>query len=157
MTPTENPFNPADPLRHHLWERHIRADIDAFIAGDWGAVAGDFDEAAFQAIDAGFSPDPADWTIGFPTLAAYRDRWLEMSAQTRATADPDRLRDAMFAGVRLARIDVYDGDMAILHKVFDGVTPLKDGQEDPYAWQSVFTLRLREGAWKITSFVGYMA
>ncbi len=138
MTPTENPFDPADPLRHHLWERHIRADIDAFIAGDWDAVAVDFDEAAFQAIDAGFSPDPADWTIGFPTLAAYRDRWLEMSAETRATADPDRLRDAMFAGVRLAR-------------------PLKDGQEDPYAWQSVFTLRLREGAWKITSFVGYMA
>ncbi len=156
MKPTDNPFDPLDATRHALWERHIRADIDGFIAGNWDAVAPDFDETAFQAIDAHFSPDPAAWTIGFPNLAAYRDRWLEMSEETRAKADPAKLRDAMFAGARIARIDFHDGDAAIMHKVFDGVTPLKDGSEEHYAWQSVFTLRRRGAVWKIVSFVGYM-
>ena len=134
----------------------MRADIDAFIAGDWSAVAEDFDAQAFQAIDAGFSTDPADWTIGFPNLDAYRDRWLEMSADTRSKADPARLREAMFRGARIARIDFYDGGTAILHKVFDGATPLMDGSEEAYAWQSVFTLRRADAGWKIVSFVGYM-
>lgn len=156
MKPSDNPFDPADATRHALWERHMRIDIDAFIAGDWSAVEDDFDADVFQAIDAAHSTNPADWTIGFPNLAAYRDRWLEMSARTKAIADPEKLRDAMFAGARLARIDFYGEDMAILHKVFDGKTPLKDGTEQPYGWQSVFTLRRKGDQWKILSFVGYM-
>ncbi len=156
MRPCDNPFDPADAVRHALWERHMRVDIDAFITGDWSAVEDDFDAEVFYALDAGYSDDPANWTVGFPDLATYRDRWLEMSAQTRAQADPTRLRDAMFAGARIARIDFYGPDNAILHKVFDGRMPFRDGGEEPYGWQSVFTLKRRAEGWKIVSFIGYM-
>lgn len=153
----DNPFAPEDTERHAMWETHMRADIDAFIAADWDAVAGDFDAERFFAIDAGFSDDPTDWTVGFPNLATYRDTWLRMSAETRQKADKQKLRQALFDGAKIKRIDFYEGDTAILHKVFDGCLPLKNGSEEPYGWQSVFTLRKIGSAWKVTSFVGYMS
>lgn len=151
-----NPFPASDPLRHALWETHMRQDIEAFLRGDWEAVAGDFDEQSFVAIDAGRQADPAQWTIGFPSLAAYRDTWLRMSAETIAKADPEKLKAAMFAGARIARIDFYGPDTALLHKRFNGLLPLRDGGEEPYSWQSVFTLRNTAAGWKIVSFVGYL-
>ena len=156
MRPFDNPFARADADRHALWEAHMRVDIDAFIAADWDAVARDFDAANFIAIDAGYSRDPADWRVGFANLAAYRDSWLRMSAETRQKADMQRLRRALFAGAKIRRIDFYADDTAILHKVFNGRLPLKGGGEEPYRWQSVFTLRKRDGLWKVVSFVGYM-
>ncbi|MEQ5871626.1 hypothetical protein J4E08_17230 [Sagittula sp. NFXS13] len=156
MKPTENPFTVDDGERHAIWEAHMRVDIDAFIAGDWKAVAQDFDAERFMAFDAHHSHDPAEWSIGFPDLAAYRDTWLRMSAETRDRADPDRLRDAMFAGARVKRIEFQNDTTAILHKVFNGSTPLKGGSEEPYGWQSVFSLRKADGRWKVCSFVGYM-
>ena len=156
MTSFDNPFAPDDVDRHYLWDRHMRADIEAFLAGDWSAVAGDFDAENFFALDAGFFDDPANWRMGFPTLAAYRDRWLQMSALTRERADPEKLRHAMYAGAKIARIDFEGENAAILHKVFDGALPLRDGTLEPYGWQSVFTLRRRDGQWRIVSFVGYL-
>lgn len=157
MSPFDNPFGPDDPVRRALWEAHMRVDIDAFIAGDWDAVADDFDAATFMAMDAHFSSDPAAWTIGFPDLASYRATWLRMSVETLEKADRQRLRAALFAGARIKRIDFSGNDTAILHKVFDGRLPLKHGGEEAYAWQSVFTLRKLADTWKVTSFVGYMA
>ena len=156
MKPDQNPFSPEDTDRHQLWDAHIRNDIEAFLRSDWQAVAGDFDEAAFVALDAGRDPDPVKWQIGFPTLAHYRDVWLRQSEVTRDRADPEKLRDAMYAGVRLARIDFYPGGRALLHKQFDGHLPLKDGTTEPYGWQSLFTLRKGNDGWKIISFVGYL-
>ena len=77
-------------------------------------------------------------------------------AETRQKADMQRLRRALFAGAKIRRIDFYADDTAILHKVFNGRLPLKGGGEEPYRWQSVFTLRKRDGLWKVVSFVGYM-
>ncbi len=134
----------------------MRNDIDAFLRGDWSAVANDFDAERFIALDAGGSADPRDWTVGFPNLDAYRASWLEQSLQTRAKADPERLRAALFSGARIARIEFSNGNTAILHKVFDGQLPLRDGTEEPYGWQSVFTLQKAGGSWKIVNFVGYL-
>ncbi|NIZ11899.1 hypothetical protein [Phaeobacter sp. HF9A] len=156
MSPFDNPFPASDAQRRSLWEAHMRIDIDAFIAGDWDAVAPYFDAERFIALDAGGAQTPADWTIGFPDLAAYRTSWLEQSQQTLAKADPEQLRQALFSGAEIARIDFYGGDTAILHKVFDGKLPLRDGSHEPYSWQSVFTLRKSGGDWKIVSFVGYL-
>lgn len=153
--PAQNPFPATDALRHLLWERHIRTDIDAFIAGDWAQVADDFDADRFCALDARHRSDPAQWTVGFPDLAAYRDAWLEQSRITRDRADPARLRAALLSGARLARVE-RNGDTLMMHKVFDGALPLRDDTVEPYGWQSLFTLRRTAGAWKIVSFVGYL-
>ena len=157
MNPFDNPFPKTDKERHALWEAHMRVDIDAFIAGDWDAVADDFDASSFCALHGNNSDNPADWTIGFPNLSAYRDTWLRMSDETKRKANPDLLRKALFSGARIQRLDFFDGDTAIIHKVFDGRLPLKDGGSEPYSWQSVFTLRKLDQKWKVVSFVGYMA
>ena len=156
MTPDLNPFPAEDAERHALWQAHMFNDIEAFLRADWDAVKGDFDAETFMAIDARFQADPALWQIGFPDLDAYRRTWLHQAEVTRAKADPARVRDALFRGARISRIDFGEGGTALLHKVFDGALPLKDGSTETYGWQSVFTLRKRDGAWKIQSFVGYI-
>ncbi len=154
--PAQNPFPTSDTLRHALWEQHIKVDIDAFIAGDWSRVADDFDDDRFFALDAKRHSDPARWQVGFPDLAAYRDQWLKQSAVTREKADPAKLRHALLSGAKLARVDQTGDDMLLMHKVFNGALPLRDGSLEPYGWQSLFTLRRSGTAWKIVSFVGYL-
>ncbi|WP_299356486.1 hypothetical protein [uncultured Shimia sp.] len=156
MSYDDNPFSHEDPERHALWEAHMRNDIDAFLRSDWDAVAKDFDADTFMAIDAAFDSDPQKWTIGFPSLSSYRDTWLKMSAETLAKADPDKLRQAMFQGANIVRIDFFENETVLLHKRFDGQLPLRDGTQEPYGWQSVFTLRKICEQWKIVYFVGYM-
>jgi hypothetical protein len=156
MRPDQNPFPPEDAERHALWQAHMFNDIEAFLRADWDAVKDDFDAETFVAIDARFQSDPALWQVGFPDLDAYRRAWLHQAGVTAQKADPDRLREALFRGARIARIDFFEKGTAILHKVFDGQLPLRNGDTEAYAWQSVFTLRKRDGAWKIQSFVGYI-
>lgn len=155
-SPAENPYPASDALRHALWEQHIKTDIDAFIAGDWSRVAADFDAARFCALDAGRSADPADWTVGFPTLEAYKNTWLAQSKVTKERADPALLRDALLAGASLAKVTQTGPDALVMLKSFDGALPLKDGTFEPYGWQSLFTLRLVQQDWKIVSFIGYL-
>lgn len=154
--PAENPFPATDALRHALWEQHIKTDIDAFIAGDWSQVAADFDADRFCALDAGRSANPADWTVGFPTLEAYKNTWLAQSKVTRERADPAVLRDALLSGASLAKVTQTGLDALVMLKSFDGALPLKDGTSEPYGWQSLFTLRRVQQDWKIVSFIGYL-
>ena len=32
-----------EPDRHYIWQRLIVVDTDAFVAGDWSMIEGDFD------------------------------------------------------------------------------------------------------------------
>lgn len=154
--PAENPFPSSDTLRHALWEQHIKTDIDAFIAGDWSQVAADFDADRFCALDAGRSANPVDWTVGFPTLEAYKNTWLAQSKVTRERADPAVLRNALLSGASLAKVTQTGPDALVMLKSFDGALPLKDGTSEPYGWQSLFTLRRVQQDWKIVSFIGYL-
>src|SRR5207237_60767 len=77
---TVNPFDPAaDPDRHALWDRLVAADSEAFVRGDWSAIEGDFDAENFEGIRCFGSTNPDDWRVAFPTLASYRESWLESS------------------------------------------------------------------------------
>lgn len=143
-------------LHAHFHDRHIRADIESFLAQDWSQVAEDFDAARFIALNANGSNDPAAWTIAYPDLDAYRDDWLRQSRETIARADPALLRDALFAGAKLAQLRQTTPGVALMLKTFNGTLPLRDGGSEPYSWQSLFTLHLQGDAWKITSFVGYL-
>lgn len=152
--PTVNPF-PNDPDRSAIWTMLVERDIDAFIAGDWSMVAGDFIEPGFLGINAARSSNPDTWRIGFPSLADYRDEWLRQAAATKATAFAEDPRLAIFRATNLLHIDLT-GDIAVAHKKFDGTIAKADGTSDMLNWQTLYFCRKVEGLWKLTGFVGYM-
>ncbi|HEY1379593.1 MAG TPA: hypothetical protein VGF55_22505 [Gemmataceae bacterium] len=152
-----SPFDPAaDPDRHALWQRLVAADSDAFVAGDWAAIEGDFDAENFEGVRCGHSTDPADWRIAFPTLASYRDSWLEQSRQFVARRFVGLThRQGIYARTHLTRIDLA-GDRALCHKQFFGDLPLADGTLLTGRRQTLYRAHRRRGVWKVVGFLGQL-
>jgi hypothetical protein len=152
-----NPFNAVeDPDRHYLWERMVRVDSEAFVAGDWADVEADFDADQFEGLRCGQSTDPAGWQIAFPTLANYRDNWLDLSRQFLARQFLGLThRQAIFARTHLTRIDIA-GDRALCHKRFFGDLPLADGTMLTGARQTLYRAHRRAGVWKVVGFLGQL-
>jgi hypothetical protein len=156
-TPMTNPFDPtADPDRHHIWQRLIAADSDAFAAGDWPSIEHDFDAKSFEGIRCHNSTNPDDWEIAFPTLASYRDSWLA-AARDFATKRFVGLtnREAVYARTRLDRIDL-NGDRALCHKKFSGDMKLLDGTTHAGSRQTLYRLHRRGSGWNIVGFLGFL-
>ena len=152
----DNPFPEGDADRHALWEMLVRRDIDAFIAGDWSMVEGDFLSQEFFGMHAHFMANPDSWRLQFPTLETYRDEWLRQSAETAATKFGEPLRDALFRITNLRDIDV-NGDRAVLHKKFDGTVARQDGSHERLRWQTLYFCRRAGAAWKIGGIRGIFA
>ena len=152
-----NPFDATrDPDRHHLWQRLIAADSDAFAAGDWAAIEGDFDAASFEGVRCHNSTNPDDWEIAFPTLAGYRDSWLAAAgefAKKRFVGLTNR--EAVYARTRLDRIDI-NGDRALCHKKFSGDLKLADGSLHSGTRQTLYRVHRIGGAWRIVGFLGFL-
>lgn len=155
MNRAANPFPPGDPDRHYLWDMLVERDIEAFVAGDWGLVAGDFVAAGFQAIDAGLRDRPDSWRLKYPTLDAYRDDWLKQSQATTSRADAEAVRSGLHDATSLRDIEIA-GDSALAHKRFDGQIRLRDGSNEVLRWQTLYSCRKFDEVWKITGFVGYL-
>ena len=155
--PMTNPFHAKrDVDRHHIWQRLIAADSDAFAAQDWAAIEGDFDPDHFEGIRCHHSANPDDWKVAFPTLASYRDSWLT-AARNFATKSFVGLtnREAVYARTRLDRIDLA-GDRALCHKTFSGDLKLVDGTMHTGSSQTLYRLHRQRGAWKIVGFLGFL-
>ena len=152
-----NPFDPdRDPERHHIWQRLIFADSQAFAAGDWEMIADDFDAEHFEGIRCGLSSNPDDWHIAFATLEAYRDQWLAASREFRAKRFVGLTPlDALLRRCRIDRIDIA-GDRAIAHKRFSGAVPLVDGSALSGSRQTLYRLHRRPNGWKIVGFLGQL-
>lgn len=156
-----NPFDAStDAERHAIWDRLVRADCEAFVAGDWSMIEGDFDANNFEGIRCGNSANPADWQLAFPDLASYRDSWLAASKQFvgRRFAHGTTPRDAIFVRTHLNEIDIA-GDRALCRKKFHGVVPLVDGSAISDARQTVFRLHRRADSpwgWRIVGFLGQL-
>src|SRR6185312_7255567 len=130
---TTNPF-PHGTERHEIWDMLVRRDIEAFVAGDWDATAPDFLADGFMGVDGGGKRNPDSWRLGFGSLDAYRDSWLEQSRDYLATmVDPS---GALFAATTLRDIDI-SGNTAVAHKKFDGTALRKDGSRQVMDWQSL--------------------
>ena len=154
------PTNPFDPTtnadRHYIWDRLIRADTEAFAAGDWSMIEGDFDAAHFEGIRCHHSIDPDDWTVVFPRLEYYRDSWLDSSRAFRANKFLNLTHaEAIYRRCRLDRIDLLE-DRALAHKKFSGEVPLADGSTLSGSRQTLYRLHRIEGRWKIVGFLGQL-
>jgi len=149
-----NPFT-HDKDRAAIWDMLVPRDIDAFLAGDWDMVDGDFIAKGFFGLHAHKAHNPDAWTMAFPTLAAYRDEWLRQSRDTAATRYAEPLRPALFRATHLDVIELA-GNRAVAHKKFDGTIARADGGIDRLDWQTLYFAAKTERGWKLTSFVGYM-
>src|SRR5262245_49331641 len=152
-----NPFDPfADRERHSLWERVIVADSEAFLAGDWSAIEGDFDADQFEGIRCYESTHAEAWRITFPTLESYRQSWLEASRQFRGRRFAGLThRQALYARTHLTQIEI-SGKRALCHKRFFGDLPLEDGTMLTASRQTLYRLHRRSASWKIVGFLGQL-
>ncbi len=154
MSLFDNPFQ-NDPDRRYIWDMLVHRDIDAFIAGDWSMVDGDFVREGFLGLDAKGSDNPDTWCVSFPTLEVYRDEWLRQSAETAKIAFAEDLRTGIFRATNLLHIEVT-GNIAVAHKKFDGTIAKSDGTKDVLNWQTLYFVRKVGEVWKLTGFIGYM-
>ena len=156
-----NPFDASsDSERHAIWDRLVRADCEAFVAGDWSMIEDDFDAEHFEGIRCQNSPSPSDWQLAFPDLPSYRDSWLVASKQFigRELAKGMTPRDAIFARTHLNDIGIAR-DRALCRKTFHGVVPLADGSTLSDARQTLFRLHRRADSpwgWRIVGFLGQL-
>jgi hypothetical protein len=157
MDPFTNPFDKdADAERHHIWQRLLAADCEAFIAGDWSMIAGDFDAHQFEGIRCANSRNPDDWRIVFARLEDYKNSWLAASREFRAKQFAGLTpRDALYRRTRLTQIDIA-GDRALCHKKFSGSVPLAGGSSLTGNRQTLYRLHRIRGVWKVVGFLGQL-
>ncbi len=151
---TANPFL-NDPDRYAIWEMLVTRDIAAFVAQDWEQVAGDFIEPGFWGLDARFRANPDSWQLSFPTLASYREAWLEQAHANAGRITPVKLSEALMDATTLRDIELK-GESAVAHKKFDGELRFDDGSVETLRWQTLYHCRKVAGEWKIAGFVGYL-
>jgi hypothetical protein len=152
-----NPFDKQhDSDRHTIWHMLVEADSDAFVAGDWSLIEPDFDSGSFEGMRAMNSPNPDQWKIVFPTLAGYRESWLEASREWRKKKFVSHTqREAVYARTRLTQIDIA-GERALAHKKFLGDLKLEDGSVLSGSRQTLYRLHRQGGRWKIVGFIGQL-
>ncbi|MCH2058741.1 MAG: RidA family protein [Thalassotalea sp.] len=155
QTTYNNPFSPENSDRHAIWEMLVKRDIQAFVQQNWSMVADDFLEQGFMGIGAHKLDNPDSWTLAYPTLAAYRDDWLNQAkvfAQTNWDCDAEQ---ALHDMTNMRDIEIA-GNSALLHKKFDGEIAKKDGSKTQFKFQTLYRCLKVEGQWKIAGFTGYM-
>ncbi len=155
MQPHQNTFH-ADHERSAIWDMLVTRDIAAYVGQNWAMVADDFIEDGFTGIHAHKSPNPDEWTLAFPSLAAYREEWLRQAAESSATKFAEPLGEGILRATSIGQIEI-NGESAVAHKKFDGKIALADGSFDVLNWQTLYFCRRQGGRWKISGFVGYMA
>ena len=154
MSLYNNPF-PNDPDRRTIWEMLVERDIRAFVAQDWSMVADDFIADGFMGIDGRGLSNPDGWQISFPTLEVYRDEWLSQANITAETEFAEDLEPALIRATTLRDIEIA-GDLALIHKKFDGSVAKKGGGSVVLNWQTLYYCRKVAGDWKVTGFTGYL-
>jgi len=106
-------------------------------------------------IGAHLSDNPDSWSLAYPTLAAYRDDWLN---QAKDFADSDwdcNAEQALHDMTNMRDIEIV-GESALLHKKFDGTILRKDGSKLALKFQTLYRCMKVDGQWKIAGFTGYM-
>jgi len=150
-----NPFEKEDSNRYEIWEKVVRVDIDAFLAQDWTMCEDDFIEENFMGINAKKSSNPDTWDMTYESLDEYKNDWLNQAKDFASNEYKDDKRKALFNATTLRDIQIK-GDMALLHKKFDGSITKEDGSVELINWQTLYKMKKDNGSWKIFGFVGYM-
>ncbi len=88
-------------------------------------------------------------------MTAYKEDWLN---QSRDFLKLEFLCDSLkvlFESTKLSKIKIH-GDIALVHKEFNGTFEVKGAYSIVLDLISLCTLRKYDSDWKIISFVGYL-
>lgn len=150
-----NPFPASDPDRHAIWEMLVSRDIEAFVNADWSLVQDDFVPETFLGINGNGTDNPDHWSPLFADLETYRDEWLRQAEESAKTEYAEDRQAAIHRNTVLRDIDIV-GEVALVHKKFEGTIARADGGKDVMNWQTLYYCRKVDGHWKITGFTGYL-
>lgn len=138
-----------------IWNILMYNDFYAFCKGDWEMVQNDFEEKEFYAIQGNKTNYKTGWSLQYNSLAAYKEDWLNQSKdflQREFLCDPLKV---LFESTKLSKIEIQ-GELALVHKEFNGTFGVKAAEPIVLDWISLFTLRKYGADWKIISFLGYL-
>ena len=138
-----------------IWNILIYNDFQAFCKGDWDMVHDDFEEKSFYAIHGRRTNNKFDWGLQYDSLAAYKEDWLNQSRdflKLEFLCDPLKV---LFESTKLSRIEIQ-GELALVHKEFNGIFEVKGAEPIVLDWISLFMLKKYNSDWKIVSFLGYL-
>ena len=138
-----------------IWNILMYNDFHAFCKGDWEMVHNDFEKKEFYAIQGSKTNYKLDWSLQYHSLAAYKEDWLNQSKdflKQEFLCDPLKV---LFESTKLSKIEIQ-GELALVHKEFNGTFVVKAAEPIVLDWISLFTLRKYGADWKIISFLGYL-
>lgn len=150
----KNPY-PNNTAEFQFWEILIKNDFEAFCTKNWKMIEDDFIEEGFFGIDGKKSANKADWCLTYNSLKTYKKDWMNQSEEFNLKVFECNPLEVLYNTTKLSRIEIK-GDIALVHKEFNGRFDIRN--EDPIVldWISLFVLRKIEGNWKIANFTGYL-
>ncbi len=149
-----NPFKP-NSEKHEVWNILIKNDFEGFLDQNWEFVASDYLEPGFFGINMNKTSNTELWQLSFPSLASYKNQWINDSIEFKKNNFDCDPREVFYATTHLENFEFFDNVMMV-HKVFDGELPIKNGPSIPLNWRSLFVLRKEHSRWQIASFTGYI-
>ncbi|WP_155810455.1 hypothetical protein [Polaribacter sp. Hel_I_88] len=140
---------------YYIWEILIRNDFEAFCKMDWEMIHNDFIKEGFFGIDGKLSANKLDWCLTYDSLEAYKNDWINQSKEFNKKTFVSNPLDVLYATTKLSKIEI-EANIALVHKVFNGVFEVANEEPIKLNWISLFILRKVEGNWKIANFTGYL-
>lgn len=150
----KNPYS-NNTAEYKFWEILIKNDFEAFCTRNWKMIEADFIKEGFFGIDGKKSVNKLDWCLTYNSLESYKNDWINQSEAFNLKDFDCNPLDVLYNTTKLSRLEIK-GDIALVHKEFNGRFDIKN--EDPIIldWISLFVLRKIEGNWKIANFTGYL-
>ncbi len=150
----KNPYSDKT-TEYQFWEILIKNDFEAFCTKNWKMIEDDFIDEGFFGIDGKKSANKADWCLTYNSLKSYKSHWMNQSEEFNLKVFECNPLEVFYNTTKLSRIEIK-GDIALVHKEFNGRFDIKNEESIIFDWISLFILRKIEGNWKIANFIGYL-
>lgn len=150
-----NPYEETSE-EYQIWKMLIRNDFEGFLNCNWELVDDDYHVEGFFGIDMAISPDPSNWKLTFPTLAGYKNQWLNDCIEFNHKQIECDAKDVLYSTTHLENFYLKH-DRLLVHKVFNGSISLTNEPSIELKWRSLFLMKLDiNQKWKVAGFCGYI-
>ncbi|MDI9818113.1 MULTISPECIES: hypothetical protein [unclassified Legionella] len=144
-----------DNEQQKLWELLVVKDAEAFAACNWSGIEDEFISESFIGIYANNSFSPGDWDYAYPTLDAYKIKWLKQANLLGENDYKIPLEEALQQIITLKKISIKE-NRACVWKQFDGFLETMTGEKIFLQWQTIYFCTKKESDWKISGFIGHL-
>lgn len=149
-----NPFA-NHPDKAEIWSVVAQRDAEAFATNNWKLHANDFCPDEFYGMTGNNDYNPDNWTLKYENLEAYHQDWIEMRSEFNNDDCKSPVYDQLLSAITLTDIELK-GNLAIVHKTFNGTILMNKGEDIELKWRSMFYLKKKHGRWLVTSLLGFL-